>query len=284
MKNLITASKLKAMIDNADNLVIFDCRFALNDAEAGRLAYLAGHIPNAHYLDLNRDLSSPVTKHGGRHPLPNFSNLQEKLQSCGVNQTSHIVLYDAHKGAYACRAWWLLAYCGIKTVSILDGGLAAWQQQFSLSQQEASIETYTKDINPLQLTPGQLNIRNQQDIIDNREIGALIDSREAPRFDGTTEPIDPIAGHIPGAINLPWQTATTDDGFFLNEEAAKRRLSHLVNQNSAPTVYCGSGVTACVNIFALAQIGVEAALYPGSWSDWCSYITDANRSARVATS
>lgn len=288
MTHLISADNLNTLIKHKANVVIFDCRFALNDPEAGRLAYTAGHIPGAHYLDLNLDLSSAVAKHGGRHPLPNIANLQQKLRDCGANQASQIVLYDAHKGAYACRAWWLLAYCGVKNVRVLNGGLGAWQQHFSLTQQETNTPSSAKEGAALQLTPGQLKVRDYQDILNNRDIGQLVDSRETPRFRGITEPIDPIAGHIPGAINLPWQTATDDAGFFLDEAAAKQRLSECLHQESPPTVYCGSGVTACVNIFAMAQLGIEAALYPGSWSDWCSYITDEindeNRSARVATS
>ncbi|MDN3639363.1 sulfurtransferase [Simiduia curdlanivorans] len=294
MPYLISAYHLNTLIEQKpaqkNKLVIFDCRFALNDPEAGRLAYLAGHIPGAHYLDLNLDLSSAVAEHGGRHPLPNISALQHKLQDCGVSQDSQIVLYDAHKGAYACRAWWLLTYCGIENVRVLNGGLGAWQQHFSLSQQIAETRSSAKDGPPLQLTPGQLKIRDHQDIVNKNGIGELIDSRELARFQGITEPIDPIAGHIPGAINLPWQTATDDEGFFLDQEAAKLRLSRALNQQHLaslkhpPTVYCGSGVTACVNIFAMAQLGIEAALYPGSWSDWCSYVTEENRSARVATS
>ena len=285
MKHLISAEQLNRSINVGENIVIVDCQFALNDPEAGHKAYLASHIPGAHYLHLDRDLSSGTSKHGGRHPLPDFSKLQKTLEAFGANQASHFIFYDAQKGAYACRAWWLLHYCGIKNASVLNGGLAAWQKHFSLTTKRTELPNskVRTESQPLQLKPGQLKTRSESDIVNNSQVGLLVDSRETARFQGLAEPIDPIAGHIPGAINLPWQTATTDEGIFLDEDSSRRRLASLLKHGDQLTVYCGSGVTACVNIFALSQLGINAALYPGSWSDWCSYTTAENSSTRVAT-
>ncbi|MEN4944847.1 sulfurtransferase [Pseudomonas proteolytica] len=252
-------------------LVILDCRFALEDPDYGRCSYAEGHIEGAQYADLERHLSGPVTKGvTGRHPLPAPQALVQQLQAWGINADSEIVLYDDGPGAYAARAWWLLAWLGKRDgVSILDGGLKAWHAAgFPLSLDAPSTEpgTFTGspdnhlllDVEHLQKRLGQPGL-------------TLIDARALPRFRGEVEPIDPIAGHIPGAQCAAFNENLGSDGRFLPVEQLKQRFADKL-QGRAPdelVAYCGSGVTACHNLFALSLAGYPLGkLYAGSWSEW----------------
>lgn len=276
---LISATELHHKIDDP-LLVLVDCRFDLSNPDAGRLAFEAGHIPGAHYLDLNRDLSAPATKHGGRHPLPSIRTFEQTLRTLGAGTDSEFVLYDSSRGAYACRLWWMLTHAGIDKVRILDGGYNAWL---------AAGFTLAHGTTPSPLM-GNIRLSARFDDLWTREQllavkPTLVDSREAARYRGEMEPIDPVAGHIPGAHNLPWQTATDENGRFLapDAQAARWRSAGIDFIASTPVVYCGSGVTACVNSFSAALAGIHTQLYAGSWSDWCSYLTSDNRTALVAT-
>ena len=258
-------------------LVILDCRFALEDPDYGRCSYAEGHIEGAQYADLERHLSGPVTKGvTGRHPLPAPQALVQQLQAWGINADSEIVLYDDGPGAYAARAWWLLAWLGKRDgVSILDGGLKAWHAAgFPLSLDAPSTEpgTFTgSPDNHLLLDAEHLQKRLGQPGL------TLIDARALPRFRGEVEPIDPIAGHIPGAQCAAFNENLGSDGRFLPVEQLKQRFADKL-QGRAPdelVAYCGSGVTACHNLFALSLAGYPLGkLYAGSWSEW---ITDPQR-------
>ena len=258
-------------------LVILDCRFALEDPDYGRCSYAEGHIEGAQYADLERHLSGPVTKGvTGRHPLPAPQALVQQLQAWGINADSEIVLYDDGPGAYAARAWWLLAWLGKRNgVSILDGGLKAWHAAgFPLSLDAPSTEpgTFTgSPDNHLLLDAEHLQKRLGQPGL------TLIDARALPRFRGEVEPIDPIAGHIPGAQCAAFNENLGSDGRFLPVEQLKQRFADKL-QGRAPdelVAYCGSGVTACHNLFALSLAGYPLGkLYAGSWSEW---ITDPQR-------
>ncbi|MDF3159775.1 sulfurtransferase [Pseudomonas proteolytica] len=252
-------------------LVILDCRFALEDPDYGRCSYAEGHIEGAQYADLERHLSGPVTKGvTGRHPLPAPQALVQQLQAWGINADSEIVLYDDGPGAYAARAWWLLAWLGKRDgVSILDGGLKAWHAAgFPLSLDAPSTElgTFTGspdnhlllDVEHLQKRLGQPGL-------------TLIDARALPRFRGEVEPIDPIAGHIPGAQCAAFNENLGSDGRFLPVEQLKQRFADKLQGRSPDELvaYCGSGVTACHNLFALSLAGYPLGkLYAGSWSEW----------------
>jgi thiosulfate/3-mercaptopyruvate sulfurtransferase len=257
-------------------IVIVDCRFALAQPALGQQQYEAGHIPGAHYLDLNRDLSSPVGKHGGRHPLPDVTTLTAKLAAIGIHSEppagpTLIVVYDDSRLAFAARLWWLLRYLGHDRVAVLDGGFAAWQ---------AVGYPVSKEISPAQL--GQFMPRLHPDrVVDIETVKqrkdlpgvVLVDSREGERYRGEREPIDPIAGHIPGAVNYPWQDVTASDG-KLRSIAEQRQRWTAVEPATEVLVYCGSGVTACVNLLSLELAGIPTGkLYAGSWSDWCSYLS-----------
>ena len=250
--------------------IIIDCRFALANPELGQQQYQTAHIPGAYHLDLNRDLSSPVQTHGGRHPLPNPIALGGKLAAMGINSDSSIVLYDDSRFAFAARLWWLLRYYGHQQVSVLDGGYSAWVKAGYPVTAELPQPTAPGNFQPHIQTAEIVDIATVR-AIQTSPNHLLIDSREVDRYLGKIEPIDPIAGHIPGAVNYPWQDVTTADGFILPLEQQQQRWAS-IDPSVQKIVYCGSGVTACVNLLSLQIAGITGAkLYPGSWSDWCSY-------------
>jgi thiosulfate/3-mercaptopyruvate sulfurtransferase len=266
--SLISAKELHTQIGKTT--VVLDCRFNLMDKFQGQLLYRQGHIPGAYYLDLERDLSSAVQQHGGRHPLPDLGQLQLKLRNFGINQHTTVVVYDDSRMAYAARAWWLLKYMGHADVRILNGGFNAW----------VGINGALDRRDP-PLKPGSFKANIHADfIVDRADILAddsvtLIDSRESRRFQGLEEPIDPVAGHIPEAVNFFWQDITDEQGFVRPIEWQTEHWKPLAAEENR-VAYCGSGVTACVNIFSLYLCGLHAKLYPGSWSDWCSYLAQTS--------
>ncbi|RRV17962.1 sulfurtransferase [Pseudomonas saudiphocaensis] len=276
LAQLINAQQLAERLPQPD-LVILDCRFALDDPQYGQRSYDEAHIPGAHFADLEKDLSGPVIPgKTGRHPLPEPDQLLAKLQALGVNADSQIVLYDDGPGAFAAHAWWLLVWLGKRDgLYLLDGGLRAWR--------EAGLPL--DDKRPTS-APGTLQ-GNADDslIIDAATLSSqlaspdltLLDARALPRFLGEVEPIDPVAGHIPGAHCLPFTENLDTAGRFLSPNQLRTRFEqHLAGKSSDSLVaYCGSGVTACHNLFALCLAGYPLArLYPGSWSEW---ITDPQR-------
>lgn len=252
-------------------LVILDCRFALEDPDYGQRSYAEGHIAGSSFADLERDLSGPVIKGvTGRHPLPDPEKLVERLRTWGVNADSDIVLYDDGPGAFAARAWWLLAWLGKRDgVFILDGGLKAWHAAglpLSLDPPGTLPGSFsgTPD-NSLLLSTEQLQQRLGQPTL------TLLDARAQPRFRGEVEPIDPVAGHIPGAQCAAFSENLGSDGRFLPAEQLKQRFAAKLGDRSPSELvaYCGSGVTACHNLFALCLAGYPlASLYAGSWSEW----------------
>ncbi|MEG4585895.1 sulfurtransferase [Microcoleus sp. MOSTC5] len=262
---------------NTDNpqVVIIDCRFALADPELGQKQYQESHLPGAFYLDLNRDLASSVGKHGGRHPLPNIEELADKLSAIGINSAETLVVaYDDSRLAFAARLWWLLRYMGHSKVALLDGGFSAWK---AAGYPVTNILPEPRE--------GNFVAHLQQDLAVDIEAvkerkdlpgKVLVDSRESERYEGLREPIDPIAGHIPGAVNYPWQGVTDETGKVRSTSEQKQRWTELEKAEEI-IVYCGSGVTACVNLLSLEIAGIpDAKLYVGSWSDWCSYTNSEN--------
>jgi thiosulfate/3-mercaptopyruvate sulfurtransferase len=258
-------------------LVILDCRFALEDTAYGQRSYANGHIAGACFADLERDLSGPVSKgKTGRHPLPDAQTLVERLQYWGINADSDVVLYDDGPGAFAAHAWWLLVWLGKRDgVFILDGGLKAWHAAglpLSLDAPDKKPGHFTgQPDDSLVLSADHL-----QDRLGDPEM-TLIDARAEARFRGEVEPIDPVAGHIPGAQCAAFTDNLGPDGKFLPVDELKQRFATQL-RGRAPeqlVAYCGSGVTACHNLFALCLAGYPlGGLYAGSWSDW---ITDPQR-------
>jgi thiosulfate/3-mercaptopyruvate sulfurtransferase len=274
---IITADSLHDRLSDPD-VTIVDCRFALTDPELWRQQYVRAHLPGAYYLHLNRDLSSPVGKHGGRHPLPDTSVFEAKLAQIGVNDRTLVVAYDDSRFAFAARLWWLLRYYGHDRVVVLDGGYSNWVKA-GYPVTDALPEPAARGNIRLQPQPERIvdidslseRLRQRVRSIQDSAAHILIDSREPDRYLGKTEPIDPRAGHIPGAVNYPWQDVSASDGFILPVDGHRERWG-AISREMEPIVYCGSGVTACVNLLSMELAGISGAkLYPGSWSDWCSY-------------
>lgn len=272
---LVSTSTLAANLDNPD-WRLFDCRFSLADAGAGQKAYRQGHIPGARYADLNLDLSSAVQTYTGRHPLPDFKLLSAKLGAWGVSNRSQIVVYDDANGAFAGRMWWLLRTMGHSQVAVLDGGISAWRKQ------NLPITTALPRVNSSQF---RAYLDHQQwltadevaDGLATRKI-ILMDARTPERFAGRQEPIDPVAGHVPKAINRPFQANLDPSGLFLPPAQLKQQFAKIIDSHPAEQVVhmCGSGVTACHNLLAMEVAGLSGSkLYAGSWSEW---ITNPNRS------
>ncbi len=249
--------------------VIFDCRFSLADAAQGRAEYLAGHIPGAHYLDLNADLSGPVGEHGGRHPLPRPEAFAATLAGFGVGPTTPVIAYDDSRLAFAARLWWLMRSLGYQPPHLLDGGYRGFLAAGGRP------ETGVPDPlpGPVPAVGGFSGCCDIEGLRVAQSRGALlVDSREERRYQGLEEPIDPVAGHIPGAVNRPWQGVTSPEGRVLDGAGQRGHWGDVLAADEL-VVYCGSGVTACVNLFSLALLGRDdPLLYAGSWSDWCSYL------------
>lgn len=249
--------------------VVFDCRFSLADAQEGKALYRQDHIPGAYYLDLNRDLAGPVGQHGGRHPLPDPAALAATLAACGVGPDTAVIAYDDSRMAFSSRLWWLMRSLGYQAPRLLNGGYQGYLAA------GGATDTAVPEAAPCASLPTS-GFGGYCDIDGLRTAqaagAALVDSREPRRYQGLEEPIDPVAGHIPGAINRPWQGVTTAGGAVLDVADLKAHWGDALEEEQL-VVYCGSGVTACVNLFSLALLGRDdATLYAGSWSDWCSYL------------
>ncbi|MBK1989274.1 sulfurtransferase [Sphaerospermopsis aphanizomenoides BCCUSP55] len=251
-------------------VVIVDCRFSLADTQLGQQQYQTNHIEGAYYLDLNQDLSSPVGEHGGRHPLPDLNNLANKLANIGINfQQTLVVAYDDSRFAFASRLWWLLRYLGHEQVAVLDGGFAGWQKSgYPVSDKIPLPKTGV--FNPQLKSEKVVDYTYVKNFKDSPDV-ILVDSREGDRYRGERESIDKIAGHIPGAVNYPWSEVTDASGFLRPQSELQQRWQQLESDKEI-IVYCGSGVTACVNLLSLEIAGISTGkLYVGSWSDWISY-------------
>lgn len=276
LAQLLSPSQLQVRL-NQPRLVILDCRFALDDPGYGARSYGEGHIPGAQFADLERDLSGPILKGvTGRHPLPEASQLLERLRAWGISQDSDVVLYDDGPGAFAARAWWLLAWLGKRDgVYLLDGGLKAWKDAgLPLDSNLPSLPRGEFSGQPDQSL--LLDAKQLQQRLGNSEL-TLLDARALPRFRGEVEPLDPVAGHIPGAQCAVFTDNLGSDGRFLPAAQLQQRFAALLGDKSVESLvaYCGSGVTACHNLFALSLAGYPLApLYAGSWSEW---ITDPTR-------
>ncbi|MFI0398565.1 MAG: sulfurtransferase [Thiolinea sp.] len=275
-KTLINTQTLVARLEQKDQ-IIFDCRFNLADPSAGERAYQAGHIPGAFYLNLDQDLSSPITATTGRHPLPNPEQLANKLAVYGLNENTQVFVYDDISGAFAARTWWLLRWLGHEAVAVLDGGWPAWiAQAGSLEQNPPALPQQVGNFKA-QL---QANYFLTTDALSQAHPYQIIDARSSERFRGELEPIDPIAGHIPGALNRPLTDNLLNGQFKSASQLKQAWEAKLAGKAPEAIVHmCGSGVSACHNLLAMEVAGLSGSrLYVGSWSEW---IRDPTR--RVAT-
>ncbi|MCP3738849.1 sulfurtransferase [Rossellomorea sp. BNER] len=268
MKNFVSVQWLSDKYKN-DSVRVIDCRFSLQDTEIGQEAYVQEHIPGAIYFSLDRDLSSEVSNHGGRHPLPDITKFTKKIQMAGIDQDSVVVAYDDKEGAFASRFWWLMKYIGHNQVFILDGGFQAWKRFDKPT--DALIPKYNSSFYiPKIQSEMVVNMEEVREVVQNGKIGTLIDSRATERYIGKQEPIDRIPGHIPTAKNIVW-TEGFKESYWKSVNEQKKRFEEL-DENSRIIVYCGSGVTAIPNYIALKEAGFpDVSLYAGSYSDWVSY-------------
>lgn len=273
MNPLISADTLLAITDKP---VLIDVTWNLSapagapKAPPGRDAYDAGHLPGAHFVDLDTELASPPGD-GGRHPLPSATTVEAALRRAGVSADSPVVVYDAANSMAAARAWWIFRYYGMPNVRVLDGGLAAWRAAGG----EVSTDVPEGANGSFVATAGQVPLLDAAGAAKLASTGILLDARAPERFAGAVEPLDKVAGHIPGAVNAPTAANITADGRFLSAEDLRARFAALGADGSAEVgTYCGSGVTAAHEALALQIAGIEASVYVGSWSEW---ITDPDR-------
>jgi thiosulfate/3-mercaptopyruvate sulfurtransferase len=280
MHPLISAPELRHLMATQAPLLVLDCRFSLMDASAGQRAFAEGHIPGATHAHLNTQLSGPLSGRNGRHPLPSPEAFAATLKDWGLAPQTRVVAYDDHGGMFAARAWWLLQWAGHGAVQVLDGGWKAWQAASALEPTPTpSARTDTP------ATPAESDARSFQPVL-LREVQAhlnqpaqlqLLDARAPDRFRGENETLDPVGGHIPGALNRFFQLNLQADGRFADAATLRTAFQAVLGQQDPRTVVhqCGSGVTACHNLLAMEVAGLHGSrLYAGSWSEWCA---DASR-------
>ena len=272
-QTLISASDLKARAQYL-NLVLVDCRHDLANPDFGRQAYAAGHLPEARFAHLDELLSGPKAdatgRFHGRHPLPDRQQFVQAMRALGINNDTQVVAYDAHGGMFAARLWWLLRWIGHSDVAVLDGGMAAWQalgENLSTEVPPPAAAGNIQDLSSLVPTV------DAQALLENLRNPSLqvVDARAPDRFRGENETLDPVGGHIPGAKNRFFKDNLQADGRFKPAEQLREEFSALIAAPQAAIMQCGSGVTACHNLLAMEAAGLSgAALYPGSWSEWCA--------------
>jgi thiosulfate/3-mercaptopyruvate sulfurtransferase len=250
---------------------VVDCRFDLQDEAWGRAAYRAGHIPGAVYASLNDDLSAPRSGSNGRHPLPSVDALAATMSALGIDRSTQVAVYDQDAGLYASRLWWSLKYLGHDAVALLDGGWAKWLRE------RRPVKSGDESRPPVGFEPApRARMRLDVDEVVARTAARrtlLVDARGPDRFEGRSETIDAVAGHIPGAVNHFYKSNVTSTGTMLPPDALREKFAALLGDRSPEDVvmYCGSGVSACHNLLAMEHAGITGtALYPGSWSEWSS--------------
>ncbi|NUT91267.1 MAG: sulfurtransferase [Saccharothrix sp.] len=269
MHPLISTEALATALADAAGPVVVDVRWRLG-GPPGRQDYEVGHLPGAHYLDLDTDLSAAPGA-GGRHPLPDPDDLQRVLRSIGISQGHPVVAYDGGDGSVAARLWWLLRWAGHREVAVLDGGFAAWVAE----GRPVTAEVPTAAEGDIVVKPGAMPVVDADEAAALAHEGVLLDARAAARYRGETEPVDPRAGHIPGALNAPSTEHVGEDGRWQGAAALAERFQALgVRDGVRVGAYCGSGVTASSVVLALEAAGITtpdhpAELYAGSWSHWC---------------
>lgn len=262
---IIAVSELVPLLDRGD-VVVLDCRFSLADCGAGRRVYEAGHIPGARHLDLERDMARQPAPSEGRHPLPKPEHFVAALERLGVQHDTRVVAYDDAGGAFAARAWWMLGWISHPDVRVLDGGLGAWREAgHALEAGAANVPAVR--YGPWRLEPHR-HVETQAVAERDAACDVLLDARAPARYRGEHEPIDPVAGHVPGATNLPFERCLDGRGRFRSSAELRALFDETLGGRRAIAM-CGSGVTACHLLLAMARAGLpRGRLYAGSWSEW----------------
>jgi len=269
--SLIETSELKQWLDNKDDFLLFDCRFDLTDLEAGYQSYLSGHIPTAIYVHTDRDLAGEKNGKNGRHPLPSLEQWQKTYAELGITPNKKIVIYDTQGSIYAARLWWMLYSVGQQNVFLLNGGYPAWIR----ANYESEIHEH------LRVRVPETKLHNYQNLVLVSTVEenikkpqfTILDARAHDRFQGNNETLDPVGGHIPGAINRFFKDNLEANGDFKSIAALKQEYTALLKETSSEKIIhqCGSGITACHNLFAMELAGLKgSSIYIGSWSEWCS--------------
>jgi thiosulfate/3-mercaptopyruvate sulfurtransferase len=267
---LVTAEELASHLDDP-KWVVFDTRHELSDPGTGPRLYAAGHVPGAYFLHVDDDLSGPRTGKNGRHPLPNLDTFAAKINRAGVTPETQVVVYDDMSGNFAVRLWWMLKWLGHDKVALLDGGYPIWEKEGRPVSKDVPAPRKGSFV-PRPHLGETVDIHFVDRFREDPSV-KLIDARAPERFKGLKEPIDPVAGRIPGAVNRFWQKNLLPDGRFKKPEELRREIDEFLGgAKPEQTVHmCGSGVTACHNIFAFELAGLAGGrLYPGSWSEWCA--------------
>jgi len=265
---LISAAQTAALLGTRAPMVLLDCRFDLADAGAGERDWFAGHLPGAFYAHLDRDLSGAKTGRNGRHPLPDFGAFAATVGRWGVAPGVQVVVYDAQGGTYASRAWWLLRWLGHEAVAVLDGGLAAWLAAGGALDTAAPAAAAAP---PYPAAAPAMPTIGTDALLARLGQVPLLDARAGERFRGEVEPLDPVAGRIPGATLRFFRDNLGADGCFKPAAVLQAEFAALGAGSGEVVHSCGSGVAACHNLLAMVHAGYDRALlYPGSWSEWCS--------------
>ena len=274
--NFLTSVETLRSILADDDVRVVDCRFSLNEPDAGLQQYHESHIPGAVFADLDKDMAAPVQRGTGRHPLPDPAHFARRLGDLGISRQTRVVAYDQASGALAARFWWMLRWLGHVNVSLLDGGMARWTE-FELPVESGQVESEAAEF---LAEPNMSLVLTSDEIVaagDNAEHLQLVDARDRARFDGLNEPIDPVAGHIPGTLNVPFSASLNENGTWKSAKDLRTLWKEALGQNfgSPWSVMCGSGVTACHLVASGLRAGLpEPRVYIGSWSEW---ITDPGR-------
>ena len=272
---LISVAQLQTLQASGSPLAVFDCTFDLMNPSAGHAQFIEQHIAGAQHADLDEHLAThdPALRvNGGRHPLPQRDVFAAWLQSVGVNNDTQVVVYDRNGMNYCGRLWWMLKWCGHEAVAVLDGGFQAW---VASGCEVASGDTPAHTQGHFELRGPLVTLVDTTTVAQHLNNGqqTIVDARGAPRYRGEVEPLDPVAGHIPGALNRPFNTNLDEHGFFKKPETLRAEFAALLGNASAQNVihHCGSGVSAVPNVLAMEVAGLgRTALYAGSWSEWCN--------------
>lgn len=272
---LISVTELAGVLDTP-KLRIVDVRHELFDPDAGFAAYQSGHVPGAIFWDYERQLCGKKTGGNGRHPLPDLAKFSDFLLKQGINSDTSVVVYDAGNSAFAARVWWMLRWAGHTKVQVLDGGWQAWLAAGGPAATGGPVPVPASSAaNRGAQSIAAMPVLEAKGILANLQHPAfvVVDARDSARFRGDTEPIDPVAGHIPGAINRPIALNLQPDGRFKSPDTLRQEYTALLQGRASDEIVhqCGSAITACHNLFAMELAGLSgSALYPGSWSEWCS--------------